>query len=267
VLSRMLLPGAGVDPQALQVRLERLERQLARGAVGAASEPPAPRPVQSPPRPEPAAAAAAPEPARPPAPKPAAKPDVKPETPSDPWPVLAAPGQPPVAESPATPLTAPAAPGAVTLDDVVPAWPDLLAAIAAGRAPGFRTAGALLVQGQPVAVRGTELVLAFTPGNATNFQKSGNADTLLREALADRFGGAWKVTVVLKSPSSGTVELPPDAPPRRAASAAAGEPDPDMDSDSEVDLVGDGERARAQDPVAVAMEALGAQIVDERETG
>ena len=54
-----------------------------------------------------------------------------------------------------------------SLADVVPAWPDLLAAIAASRAPGFRTAGALLAQGQPIAVRDGELVLAFTPGNAT----------------------------------------------------------------------------------------------------
>lgn len=168
---------------------------------------------------------------------------------------MATPGHPPAAKEPAALPATPAAPGEPGLASVIPAWPDLLAAIAAGRAPGFRTAGALLAQGQPVAVRGTELVLAFTPGNASNFQKSGTADTLLREALNDRFGGAWKVTVVHKSPSTGSVELPPDEP------AAAQEP-----ADS-VDLVADGERARAQDPVAVAMEALGAQIVDERETG
>ena len=35
VLSRVLLPGASADPEALQVRLERLERQLARGRRGA----------------------------------------------------------------------------------------------------------------------------------------------------------------------------------------------------------------------------------------
>ncbi len=262
VLSRVLLPGASADPEALQVRLERLERQLARG--GAPSAPPsAPAAPAAPPpaRQAPAVAAApTPEPARPPAPKAAPKAAPKQEAPKEEaWPTMATPGRPSAPEKPAASATAPAAtaPGAgdVTLASVIPAWPDLLAAIAAGRAPGFRTAGALLVQGQPVAVRGTELMLAFTPGNATNFQKSGTAETLLREALGDRFGGAWKVKVVHKSPSNGAIELPPDEP------AASEEP-----ADS-VDLVGDGERARAQDPVAIAMEALGAQIVDERETG
>jgi DNA polymerase-3 subunit gamma/tau len=248
VLSRVLLPGARADPEALQVRLERLERQLARGAAGTAGAPAAPAP-QPPSRPQPpvATAVAAPEPARPPAPK--AEPQ------AEAWPALATPGRPSSPEpEPSAVSTSPAA-GEVNLASVIPAWPDLLVAIAAGRASGFRTAGALLAQGQPVAVRGTELVLAFTPGNATNFQKSGTADTLLREALSDRFGGVWKITVVHKSPSNGAVELPPDE------ATAAAEP-----ADS-VDVVGDGERARAQDPVTVAMEALGAQIVDERETG
>jgi DNA polymerase-3 subunit gamma/tau len=247
VLSRVLLPGASADPQALQIRLERLERQLARGGVAAPAERPAARAPQPPATPAPPATAT-PEPARPPAPKAAPKEEA--------WPTMATPGRQPAPERPAAAVpAAPAAAGDVSLGDVIPAWPDLLSAIAAGRAPGFRTAGALLAQGQPVAIRGSELVLAFTPGNATNFQKSGTADTLLREALGDRFGGTWKVKVVNKSPSNGTIELPPDEP------AVSEEP-----ADS-VDLVGDGERATAQDPVAIAMEALGAKIVDERETG
>jgi DNA polymerase-3 subunit gamma/tau len=270
VLSRALLPGASVDPSALQVRLERLERQLARGGAAPASEPaPSPQHQPQPPRQQ-GPAAATPEPARPPAPTPAPKP------PAQAWPDVSSPGQvaqdappPPKAQpQPQTPPTpaAPAAPAATSSDlslaSVVPAWPDLLSAIAASRAPGFRTAGALLAQGQPTAVRGTELVLAFTPGNATNFQKSGTAETLLREALSDRFGGSWKVTVVHKSPTGGTVQLPP----ADGAPAAAPPTPDDIESSSEVDLEGDGERARLQDPVAFAMEALGAQIVDERET-
>jgi DNA polymerase-3 subunit gamma/tau len=262
VLSRVLLPGASADPMALQVRLERLERQLARG--GAAPEPAPQAQQRAPQRPQ-AAAPATPEPARPPAPKPAPQQAQQPAPQNEPWPELASPGgaaaKPPPA---ATPQSAPppAAAGDVSLESVIPAWPDLLAAIAASRAPGFRTAGALLAQGQPVAVRGTELVLSFTPGNATNFQKSGTADTLLREALSDRFGGSWKITVVNKSASSGAFDPPADLSPRRGAPA---EPT-DLEPESEVDLVDDGERARRQDPVAVAMEALGAQIVDERET-
>jgi DNA polymerase III subunit gamma/tau len=261
-----MLPGASADPMALQVRLERLERQLARGT---APEPaPAAQP-RAPQRPH-APASATPEPARPPAPKPAEPPAAQQPPPqNEPWPELASPGGAVPRPAPAAaPIAAPAgstvpAAGDVSLETIVPAWPDLLGAIAAGRAPGFRTAGALLAQGQPVAVRGTELVLAFTPGNASNFQKSGTADTLLREALSDRFGGSWKVTVVQKSPASGAVDIPPDASPRR--SSGPSEPS-DLEPESEVDLVGDGERAKRQDPVAVAMEALGAQIVDERET-
>jgi hypothetical protein len=106
-------------------------------------------------------------------------------------------------------------------------------------------------------------VLAFTPGNASNFQKSGTADTLLREALSDRFGGSWKITVIQKSPSNGAVDFPADASPRRGSGPSE---TTDLEPESEVDLVDDGERAKRQDPVAVAMEALGAQIVDERET-
>ncbi len=262
VLSRVLLPGASPDPLALQVRLERLERQIARGGVGDAAPAAQPRAPQPPARPQPTAAAT-PEPARPTPPKPAEKP--KPQ--GEPWPELAAPGSPTAPQAPAAaPESEPAAAGDVSLESVIPAWPDLLAAIAAGRAPGFRTAGALLAQGQPTAVRGNELVLAFTPGNASNFQKSGTADTLLREALADRFGGAWKVKVVHKSAGSGAVDMPPEAAPRRAAPPGAADPESDIEAESAVDLVGDGERARAQDPVAFAMEALGAQIVDDRET-
>ena len=155
-----------------------------------------------------------------------------------------------------------AAAGDVSLETVVPAWPDLLAAIAAGRAPGFRTAGALLAQGSPSRFAAPSWCWRSRPATRRNFQKSGTADTLLREALSDRFGGSWKITVVHKSASNGasTSRLT-----RRRAAARPAEPT-DLEPESEVDLVDDGERARRQDPVAVAMEALGAQIVDERET-
>jgi DNA polymerase III subunit gamma/tau len=70
VLSRVMLPGASADPMALQVRLERLERQLARGTApepAPAAQPRAPQRPQAP-------SSATPEPARPPAPKPAEPP-------------------------------------------------------------------------------------------------------------------------------------------------------------------------------------------------
>jgi hypothetical protein len=118
---------------------------------------------------------------------------------------------------------------------------------------GVRKAGALLAAGQPVAVKGHELVLAFTAANARNFQSSGIGEELLREALNDRFGGSWKISYVHRSPDNGSIQLPPDEPP----------PSPS----EQPDAVADGERARAYDPVAAAIEVLGAQIVEERETG
>lgn len=132
------------------------------------------------------------------------------------------------------------------------AWPDLLSAIGSSGRPACRTAKILLGPGRPAAVREGELVLELPPGNARNFQNSGTAEPLLRDALADRFGGKWKVSVVLKSAGNDTIQLPPDEAPS---------------VEDSTDSAADGERARAYDPVAVAMEALGAQIVDEREAG
>jgi hypothetical protein len=107
-----------------------------------------------------------------------------------------------------------------------------------------------------VEVRDGELVLALPPGNARNFQNNSSAGPLLRQALSERFGGSWKITVVSTAErANGRIELPPDEPPPVDA-----EPNPD------VNLSVDAEPPRPNDPVAVAMEGLGAQIVDERET-
>ena len=277
VLARVLLPGASADPAALQVRLERLERQFAAGVRRSARRPPAP-PARTRPQPSatrqqqprrPATAAAPGCPLRTPAHR---RHQAAAEPAAEPWPETATPGRPaarprrppapaanPLPVRQASAAADPAA-GEPSLASVIPAWPDLLASIAAGASSGFRTAGALLAQGQPVAVRGTELVLAFTPGNARNFQKSGTAETLLREALNDRFGGSWKIT-----------RRPPVARQRCRSSSRRMSPrrarrQPDRRA-SRIS-VGDGERARAptiRSPSA--MEALGAQIVDERETG
>ncbi len=251
VLARVLLPGASADTAALQVRLERLERQLAGGAPAPQQQAPAPRRQSArPPAPAaPAPVGIAPEPARPP----------EPPASNEAWPAMATPGHPsetpPAATpAPAKPAAGPPAPAAsaegTSLADVIPSWTDLLASVAARRVPGCQTARALLAQGQPMAVRGRELVLAFTAPNARNFQNSGTAETLLREALTDRFGGEWKVSIVPKSADNATIELPPEEAPT---------------PDAEPDSAADGERAKAHDPVAFAMEALGAKIVDERE--
>ena len=264
VLARVLLPGASADPAALQIRLERLERLLAAGGISAAPAP-APASVRAAPPSRPVAEQKAPPPAQPPAPAPAAAaaaaPKKEPEPQAEAWPETLTPGRPapatPVsAAAPATPST-PAAPSApsesgTSLATVLQAWPDLLDSIGKSGRPACRTAKLLLSPGHPTAVRAGELVLVLPPGNAKNFQNSGTAEPLLREALTQRFGGKWKITVGQKQPDVGTVNLLPDEPPP---------------NDDEPDSDGDGERALAHDPVAFAMRELGARIVDERETG
>jgi DNA polymerase-3 subunit gamma/tau len=253
VLARVLLPGASADPAALQVRLERLERLLAAGGATAASpavsraappaQPPAARPTSAQPP-----AAPAPAPATPPA-APAG---------ADAWPEMATPGRPPgstPAPAPATaaetPAASPARSGGPTLAEIVSIWTDLLSTIARRGISGGQSAKAILAQAQPVKVNDGELFLAFTTPLSRVYQ-SGNAEPLLRDALVDRFSGKWKITVVQKAAGNETVDLLPD------------EPTP---TDDEPDSAADGERARAHDPVAFAMRELGAQIVDERETG
>jgi hypothetical protein len=174
---------------------------------------------------------------------------------------MATPGRPPAAAPHTTPETPepepstapePATAGGPTLSDVVSIWTDLLAGLTRRGIAGSQSAKAVLIQAQPIRLNDGELVLAFaTPQLARVFQQ-GNAEPLLRDALIDRFSGKWKITVVQKSAGPATIDLPPDEPPAR---------------DEEPDSVGDGERARAHDPVAFAMRELGAQIVDERETG
>jgi DNA polymerase-3 subunit gamma/tau len=271
VLARVLLPGASADPAALQIRLERLERLLAAGGVSAAPAPaPAPASVRAAPPSRPVVEQKAPPPAQPAAPAPAAAaaaapapapaaaaaPKKEPEPQAEAWPETIAPGRP---AAPATPVSAaaPSTPaaqseGGTSLATIVQAWPDLLDSIGKSGRPSCRTAKLLLSPGHPTAVRAGELVLVLPPGNAKNFQNSGTAEPLLREALTQRFGGKWKITVGQKQPDVGTVNLLPDEPPP---------------NDDEPDSDGDGERARTHDPVAFAMRELGARIVDERETG
>jgi hypothetical protein len=117
---------------------------------------------------------------------------------------------------------------------------------------GGQSAKAILAQAQPVKVNDGELFLAFSTPHLARVYQSGNAEPLLRDALVDRFSGKWKITVIQKAAGDETIDLVPD------------EPTP---TDDEPDSAADGERARAHDPVAVAMRELGAQIVDERETG
>jgi hypothetical protein len=160
-----------------------------------------------------------------------------------------------------------------SLTSVISAWPEVLEIIGSSGVLGCRTAQVALRPGHPAAVRDGELVLVLPPGNAKNYANSAVAEPLLRDALVQRFGGSWRITVLDAPPAAGPIQLPPDGPvprpdrPPAAPVRANGDANSDADADSDVDSDADGERARAHDPVAFAIEALGAQIVDERERG
>jgi DNA polymerase-3 subunit gamma/tau len=307
ILARVLLPGAGADPAALQVRLERLERRLAAGGEPLAprAEPelrrqtPPQQPTQAQPKtdtqagPQPAPGAQPAQKAQPKPqaqPKPAAQPVSR--TAPEAWPETAVPGQPaapagppPAVAEPLPPQSSPAEPAGEgpSLTSVISAWPEVLDTIGSSGVLGCRTAQVALRPGHPAAVRDGELVLVLPPGNAKNYANSAVAEPLLRDALTQRFGGSWRITVLDKPPAAGPIQLPPDEPAPSAArppsepARAHGGPgsgsaggygsDASYETDADVDSEADGERARAHDPVAFAIEALGAQIVDERERG
>jgi DNA polymerase-3 subunit gamma/tau len=283
ILARVLLPGAGADPAALQVRLERLERRLGSGGAPPAAGAEVKRPQQA----QPTRSREQP-PQEQPQPRQQSEAAPAPAPPAvEAWPETAVPGQQ-GAPSPAPQVPAPQRPAervaaepayqqpagdGPSLTSVISAWPEVLEIIGSSGVLGCRTAQVALRPGHPAAVRDGELVLVLPPGNAKNYANSAVAEPLLRDALVQRFGGSWRITVLDAPPAAGPIQLPPDGPvprpdrPPAAPVRANGDANSDADADSDVDSDADGERARAHDPVAFAIEALGAQIVDERERG
>jgi len=216
VLARALLPGAAADPAALLVRLERLERGLAAGipavSVPAAGAPslgvpavgvPAPAfPTAAPPGPGSSQAPAAELAAPTGPPTSSAPPNDPPNAPRQTSAAMGAPPAMPVPASAARP-PGPAGPaegasaarsggGGPEAADVRARWDQVLAA---ARRRRVVTASLLVEHVSVLDVRSNEVFLALsTPPMAKVFSQSNHAD-VLGEALAETFGGIWRVTI------------------------------------------------------------------------
>jgi len=259
-LVRMARREARTREETLLERIERLEQRLASsgpvGPPGAAAAPPVAATAAEPGAPPTSGPRLAPRPRRP---KPTeaeaegARPVEPPSGSSPPAPAPAAEPDPTVTE---TPAPAPAARGTVDLDDVVAAWPDVLAAM---KAP----VRAAISVAQPVAVEDGDVVVfgvsepAFRAAN-DRFRKEADA---IREMLGARLGTAPRLKVrphdfgdrdAFRSPAPETTtdDAPPDEPPD------------ELDADELEDLVPAGDAP--PDSIARLQASLGAEVIEER---
>ncbi|MFB9311434.1 DNA polymerase III subunit gamma and tau [Nocardioides plantarum] len=224
ICARVLLPGADHTTHGVQARLDRLERRasitLPAEQVVAA---PAPAPVAAPapvvPAPEPetvraAPPAAVPEPARPE--RIGSTPPAPPAEPSEPSAPVAAPAadvtaepSPAPAPAPAAESGAPAPAGGLTLVDVRRLWPDIIEATKQRR----RITWIHLSQNsQVVAVDGQTLTLGFANGGARDSFDSGGSSEIVRQAVIDVIGAAYKIETIVDPGADAGAHPPPAAP-------------------------------------------------------
>ena len=230
ICARVMLPGAYDDERSTQARLDRLER---RGAFGGGHEVAAPpvtasapvpvleaapvrhQPVQQVPAETPPAAAA---PAQPPAAAP-----TQGGAPRGAWPVprsFPATGGAPSADSgPPAPTAAPApaaqpapAPPAAQQPQAQPPtpqqqggagqvrqmWPQILDAVKGRR----RVTWMLVQQAQVAGFDGSTLQLSFEHAGTRDGFVNGGHDEILRQAISDSFGMAWRIDCII-DPSVG----------------------------------------------------------------
>jgi DNA polymerase III subunit gamma/tau len=244
-LVRVARKEARTRDETLLDRVERLEQRLASGA-------PAPAPV--------GAAASAPPPFEPPKPAPGG-PVLSARTRSKP-----APAPEPAAEAPPAPgVVAPdsvrsndasGGDAAFGLDEVIEAWPDVLAALK----PPVRAA---VQDAQPIAVENGVIVFGVPPRrkDAINDRFRGNAETI-KEVFTAKLGGAPKFSLRnhdFDGPDAlrATTDEPPEAE------------SPPVEEDDRVDphdLV-DAPDVPANDSVTRLADALGAEVIEERPRG
>jgi DNA polymerase-3 subunit gamma/tau len=204
------------------------------------------------------------EPPRPPAERP------------DPWATPAAPPSSPAAAAVPAPASASAA-GTVDVAAIRRVWDEILRAV--GREK--RTPHAILLTAEVAEVRGNELVLTFTGPMARNYERSQDADRVLRKVLTDVVGGSWRVTAQVARPGSpptpsggsssgsaaGSGPAPSPAGPASGPSSPPEPPpmvdEPSADDEDMPEMGGGG----AHDPVALLTQGLGAQVIDERDAG
>ncbi len=225
--ARVLLPGVDDSAEGLGARIDRIERRLS--VVGQAPAAPVDASAVAP-------ASVVPDSAGPPAPSPptetappaeaapsvAASPSVEAV---DAEPAVGT-GQRPIEEAGADPSAG--APSGLTLVDVRRLWPGVL-----DRVSTMKRMTWMLLSGsaQVRDVHDGILTIAFTEGARKNFLQSGH-DEILRQALIDELGVAWKVEAIIdesvgKAPrSSGReagapVARPTQAPPRGTSDPVA----------------------------------------------
>jgi DNA polymerase-3 subunit gamma/tau len=240
ICARVLLPKADADGRGLHARLDRLERRLdmpdlvpGRGITDADED--APAGLQEVP-----VASAPPAPQRP-APAPAAPP-------------------------PAAPAAA--ASGGPGTADLRRLWPQILEEVKTRK----RFTHALLSQNAHVVeVRGGELLLGFAnQGTLERFTSGGSID-VLRDCLVEVVGADLRISASVDggptaspAPAQATQRAPQRPAEARPVAPAAAEPEPVLDQANHDDAVLDESNTDAAELLA---SQLGAQLIDEEETG
>jgi DNA polymerase-3 subunit gamma/tau len=238
--ARVLLPGADDSVEGLGARIDRLERRMSVVGGGSAGTPTPSRPAaaaaapEAPPVSAPPDAAAAPAPApvvEPGAPLAVASPSAEEPASELPSPAAELQNQTPAAsESVPEPVSEPAAPAegqpggpsSLNLVDVRQLWPGVLDRVAKMKRMTW-----MLLSGsaQVRDVHDGILTVAFTEGARKNFLASGH-DEILRQALIDELGVAWKIEAIIdesigKGPRSSGRDSGSPAPTRSPAAAPA----------------------------------------------
>jgi DNA polymerase-3 subunit gamma/tau len=244
--ARVLLPGADDSAEGLGARIDRLERRMSVVGGGSARTPTPSRPAAASPVPEappvssPPDAAVAPaaapvsEPAAKPVAEPVASQSVQESAPELPTPAaeleIETPAEAATAEPAAEPASDPAAPAegpaggpsSLNLVDVRQLWPGVLDRVAKMKRMTW-----MLLSGsaQVRDVHDGILTVAFTEGARKNFLASGH-DEILRQALIDELGVAWKIEAIIdesigKGPRSSGRDSGSPAPTRSPSAAPA----------------------------------------------
>jgi DNA polymerase-3 subunit gamma/tau len=131
-----------------------------------------------------------------------------------------------------------------------------------------RTPHAILLTAEVSDVRGNELVLAFSGAMARAYERSQDADWVLREVLTEVVGGTWRITAEVAK-ATATPAARSGAAVRGDAGSSAPAPSaspadlPSADDENLPDAGGGG----AHDPVALLTQGLGASVIDERDKG
>ncbi|MFM8238136.1 MAG: DNA polymerase III subunit gamma/tau [Actinomycetota bacterium] len=259
-LVRMARREARTREETLLERIERLEQRLASGApiggapVGPAPDPGAPTPPASGPRlaPRPRHTKAAAEPPVAASPEPSGEPVGEPAAESGPDAEGGAEPSPD-ADGAAAPNGAAGstAGGTIELDDVLTAWPEVLAAM---KAPVRAAIGVA----QPVAVEDGDIVVfgvaepAFRAAN-DRFRKEADA---IKESLGARLGSAPRLRVRPHDFGDRDAFRSPEPPPVDDA------PPDELDADELEDLVPADDAP--PDSISRLQAALGAEVIEER---